>query len=155
MKIILKREYRGLGKKGEVKEVADGFSRNFLIPQDIALPATPSNVSSIIYLVQEEERVKKQTAEKLESLEEKIKNLKITLEVQTDVRGKLFGAVGQKEIQKEIEKKIGVKVPQQKINLDKPIKKIGNYEVMINISEQSQPKINIQILPLGQPLKKT
>ncbi|TSC52626.1 MAG: large subunit ribosomal protein L9 [Parcubacteria group bacterium LiPW_72] len=151
MKIILKKNYNGLGKRGETKEVADGFARNFLIFQEIALPATLSNISTITHLVQEEERAKKQTEQKLESFKEKILNLKIILKMQADVKGKLFGAVGKKEIQKALEKKIGIKVPKQKIGLDKSIKETGNYEVVINISEKSKSKINIQVIPSTTP----
>lgn len=155
MKIVLKKDYRGLGKKGEVKDVADGFARNFLISKEIALPATLSNISAITHLVQEEGRAKKQTEQKLESFKEKILNLKVTLKMQADVKGKLFGAVGKKEIQEALEKKIGVKVPKQKIGLDKPIKEAGNYEVVINISEKSKPKINVQVVSFAHPVKKT
>lgn len=146
MKIVLKKDYENLGIKGDIREVADGFARNFLISQEIALPATSSNISAITHLVQEEERTKKQTEERLESLKDKIENLKITLKMQTDVKGKLFGAVGKKEIQKALEKKIGIKVPKQKIGLAKSIKETGNYEVVINISEKSKSKINIQVV---------
>ncbi|MFA4880946.1 MAG: 50S ribosomal protein L9 [Candidatus Doudnabacteria bacterium] len=154
MKIILKKEHQGLGKKGEVKDVADGFARNFLISQEIALPATPSNIFAITHLVQEEERTKKQTKQKLESFKEKIENLKITLKMQTDAKGKLFGAVGKEEIQKALEKKIGIKVPKQKIGLDKSIKEAGNYEVVINISEKSKSKINVQVVSFVHPTRK-
>ncbi|MDD5627177.1 MAG: 50S ribosomal protein L9 [Patescibacteria group bacterium] len=154
MKIILKKNYNGLGKKGEIKDVADGFARNFLISKEIALPATLSNISAITHLVQEEKREKKQTEQKLESFKGKILNLKITLKMQADAKGKLFGAVGKKEIQEALEKKIGIKVPKQKIGLDKSIKEAGNYEVVINISEKSKPKINVQIVSFARSAKK-
>lgn len=146
MRIILQKPYQNLGEKGDVKDVAPGFARNFLIPQNIALPATDSNVARIQNLLAEAKKVEKEMIKKLESLKDKIKG--ITLEIKTHAlkTGKLFGSVGKKEIQKALKEEIGILVPKQKIDLEKSIKRLGEYEVSLNVSTKLKPKFRIKLV---------
>lgn len=146
MKVVLKTTHQNLGKKGEITDVAPGFARNFLIPQGIVLPANISNIAYIQNIVAQEKKTSREIIKKLKSLKSKIEGLGLEVEAKADPAGKLFGSVGKKEIQKALEEKLDVLVPIKKIALDKPIKKVGDYAVEINISSKLKPKIRVKVV---------
>lgn len=148
MKVILQKTYQNLGQRGDIKDVAPGFARNFLIPQNIALPATDSNVTYIQNLVNQEKKKEKALLRKLKSLKDKIEGLSLEIKAQALKGGKLFGSVNKKEIQKALKKEIDILVPKQKIDLRKPIKKLGEYEVSLNISPKFKPKFQVRVVNL-------
>jgi len=148
MKIILQKSHPNLGNKGEVKEVASGFARNFLIPKNIALPADGNNIKRIQGEVERAKSKLKLTLKNLEKIQDQVKGLKLIIKTKVQKGGKLFGSVGKLEVQKALEKKIGVKIPKTKIGLDKAIKKVGEYQVVLNISSKIKPEVKIVIKPL-------
>jgi len=146
MRIILKKTYPQIGAKGEIKEVKNGFARNFLIPQKIALPASDSNIAYIKNIIAQARKKEKSTSTKLEALKEKIKGLKIEIKARADNKGKLFGSVGKKAIQKKIQDKLDLTIPLEKIGLEKAIKKTGEYQVLINVSDKSKIKVKVGVV---------
>lgn len=146
MKIILKKNYPSLGKKGEIKEVAQGFACNFLIPQKIAIEATEANVSQITTAVEQESKTKKITEKKLSAIYDQINNLSLKIMSKADKSGKLFGAVGKSEIQQALLSKIKVKIPKTKIDLKKSIKSLGQYKINIQTSPESKAKVKLEIV---------
>lgn len=142
----MKKTYQSLGKRGDIKNVANGFARNFLIPQGIALPANTSNIAYIQNIVAQEKKTPREIIKKLKSLKSKIEGLVLEIGGQADPKGKLFGSVGKKEIQKALEEKLDVLVPLKKIDLEKSIKKVGDYEIIINISSKLKPKILVRVV---------
>ncbi len=129
MKVVLKENVKGVGQKGEVKEVKDGYAMNFLIPQNKAVPATNNNVKQA-ELRQEanKERMEKEVAE-AKKLSEKIKGQKIIIQAKAQ-KEKLFGALTEKDITTALQKE-GLSVGQGKIKTKGKIKKLGEYDVVI------------------------
>jgi len=146
MKIILNKTFQNLGKKGEIKNVADGFARNFLLPREIALAANSSNIAKITATVQEENKIKKESENKLVKIKDEIKSLSLKIQAKADDQGSLFGAVGRSEIQKALFSKMKVKIPRQKIDLEKSIKSLGRHTVNIQITPKSTVKIKLEII---------
>ncbi|MDP2918096.1 MAG: 50S ribosomal protein L9 [bacterium] len=153
MKIILNKTYQNLGKKGEIKEVADGFARNFLLPRGIAFSATASNIAKITAEAREESKSRKENENELVKIKDEINGLSVKIKAQADGKGKLFGAVGKSEIQQALFDEIKVKIPKQKIDLKKSIKNLGQYAVEIQLSAKSKAKINLEIVQIKKKAK--
>jgi len=143
MKIILLKDIKNVGKKDEIKIVANGYARNFLVPQNLAKMATGREVQKL-----ETERVKSEAEKKklVATLEEKAKQLKgktITLSVKTGEKGEVFGSVTGKDIQEALVKEgftLGTPV------LEKHLKTMGSHKVTVDFGEGVKANITIEIV---------
>ena len=121
MKVILKADVKGKGKKGELIEVSEGYGRNFLMPRGLAEPATADNLN-----------VKKASPVKVPA--------------KGGTGGRLFGAVTSKEIAEELNKQYGLNVPKQKIVLEEPIKTFGVHRVKAKLYQDIAGEILVQVV---------
>lgn len=145
MKIILKQDFENLGKIGDVVEVKDGFARNYLIPRNFALQASPQNLKVI-------EQEKSRQAVKLskdkqeaELLAEQLKSVSLTANVQAGEEDKVFGAVTSQNIAELLAAK-GFEIDRRKIHLDDPLKALGVYEVPIKLHSEVEAKIKVWVV---------
>ncbi len=145
MKLILLKDYKSLGQSGDIVEVKPGFARNFLIPNEIALRVTNKNLSVI------EERKKfdlaREQREKsgFEEIAIKLSKTEITIEVQVGEEDKMFGSVSIKDIHKKILDK-GIKISENSIVLDKPIKALGIYNIDIKLSLNIDSSVKVYVI---------
>ena len=145
MKIILKEDFESLGKVGEVVEVKAGFARNFLIPKQVALQATPQNLRVI---EQEKARNKiKLSKDKrdAEVLAEQLKEVSLTANVQVGEEDKIFGAVTSQNISELLSAK-GFEIDKRKIQLEDPLKALGVFEVPIKLHTEVEAKIKVWVV---------
>ncbi|HET7435715.1 MAG TPA: 50S ribosomal protein L9 [Thermoanaerobaculia bacterium] len=148
MKVILTEEIRGLGTRGEVVTVKDGYARNYLIPKNLAQEATNSNLKAIEHqrrkwaLMAQEE---KNTAQKAA---DSIKGIKIQVTKRVGDHGQLFGSVTANEIADALEAK-GVSVDKRRIELAQPIKNIGLHDVEVRLHREVTAHVQVEVLPLG------
>lgn len=129
MKVILKADVKGKGKKGQMIEVAEGYARNFLMPKGLAVPATADAVNTM--RLQEKAKAKADAEAKAAATEiaEKLKGLQVKVPSKGGEGGKLFGAVTGKEIAAALKEQYGMDVDSKKLVLDQPIKTFGSFEV--------------------------
>ena len=129
MKVILKADVRGKGKKGQMIEVAEGYARNFLMPKGLAVLATADAVNTM--RLQEKAKAKADAEAKAAATEiaEKIKGLQVKVVSKGGEGGKLFGAVTGREISAALKEQHGVDIDSKKLVLDEPIKSFGSYQV--------------------------
>ena len=129
MKVILKADVRGKGKKGQMIEVAEGYARNFLMPKGLAVPATADAVNTM--RLQEKAKAKADAEAKAAATEiaEKLKGLQVKVVSKGGEGGKLFGAVTGREISAALKEQHGVDIDSKKLVLDEPIKSFGSYQV--------------------------
>ena len=134
MDVILLKDYLSLGKTGDTVKVKPGFARNFLIPEGIALRASSKNLS--IFKEQKKFEKVRQKREKSfnENIAKKLSKVEITIEAQVGEEDKMFGSITAKDIYKSILEK-GIKVEQNSIQLDKPIKALGIYNVDVGYAK--------------------
>ncbi len=147
MQVVLQKSLTSLGKKGEVVTVKPGYARNFLVPQGIALSASAANIQKVQATVAQNQKAKKELLTKLVAMQAQISRLHLKFAVSADAAGKLYGSVGKLEIQKALAAKISLKVPQTKIDLEKPIKKIGEYVVALKLDPKIKTKFSLTIVP--------
>ncbi|MCI6612772.1 MAG: 50S ribosomal protein L9 [Clostridiales bacterium] len=129
MKVILKADVKGKGKKGQMIEVAEGYARNFLMPKGLAVPATADAVNTM--RLQEKAKAKADAEAKAAATEiaEKLKGMQVKVPSKGGEGGKLFGAVTGREIAAALKEQHGVDIDSKKLVLDEPIKSFGSYEV--------------------------
>lgn len=129
MKVILKADVKGKGKKGQMIEVAEGYARNFLMPKGLAVPATADAVNTM--RLQEKAKAKADAEAKAAATEiaEKLKGLQVKVPSKGGEGGKLFGAVTGREISAALKEQHGLDIDSKKLVLDEPIKSFGSYEV--------------------------
>jgi large subunit ribosomal protein L9 len=147
MKVILIDEIRGLGSRGDVVQVKNGYARNFLLPKKLAREATPGNLKAVeqerkkwAVLSQEEKQVAQKTAEE-------ITGMKVEIHKRVGESGTLFGSVTSNEIADALEQK-GIKVEKRRIELSHPIKSLGVHEVDVRLHREVSAHIQVEVLPL-------
>lgn len=148
MKVILIEEIRGLGTRGDVVSVKDGYARNYLIPKNLAREATAGNLKSV-----EQERKKwallsQQEKEVAQKAATAVQGVKITIQKRVGENGQLFGSVTANEIADALEAK-GVNVDKRRIELGHPIKSIGNHEVDVRLHREVTAHIQVEVVPMG------
>ena len=144
MKIILIKSYEILGNVGDVVNVKPGYARNFLIPNKIAQTATESNIKALKSWVIQEEKKEAKNRENIELLAKYLDKLTIKFELQSGEDDKIFGSVTTQMISDEIEKN-GYSVDKKEIQLDEPIKSVGNHFVHINLGYDHKPKVKVKV----------
>lgn len=129
MKVILKADVKGKGKKGQMIEVAEGYARNFLMPKGLAVLATADAVNTM--RLQEKAKAKADAEAKAAATEiaEKLKGMQVKVVSKGGEGGKLFGAVTGREISAALKEQHGVDIDSKKLVLDEPIKSFGSYQV--------------------------
>ena len=148
MKVILTDEIRGLGSRGDIVAVKEGYARNFLIPKNLAREATAGNLKAIEQekkkwaLLAQQEKVAAQKAA------ESVKGVKVTIQKRTGESGQLFGSVTANEIADALEAK-GIHVEKRRIELDHPIKSLGLHEVDVRLHKDVNAHIQVEVIPIG------
>lgn len=129
MKVILKVDVKGKGKKGQMIEVAEGYARNFLLPRGQAVLATADAVNTM--RLQEKAKAKADAEAKAaaQELAEKLKNAQVKIATRGGEGGKLFGAVTGREIASALKEQYGMDVDSKKLVLEEPIKSFGSYQI--------------------------
>ncbi|HYS56439.1 MAG TPA: 50S ribosomal protein L9 [Thermoanaerobaculia bacterium] len=148
MKVILIDEIRGLGTRGDVVNVKDGYARNYLLPKNLAREATPGNLKSIdqerkkwALLAQKE---KEQAAKAAES----VKGIKVVVQKRVGENGQLFGSVTANEIADALTAK-GLEVDKRRIELGHPIKSLGTHDVEVRLHRDVSTQIQVEVIPIG------
>ncbi|MDH5717432.1 MAG: 50S ribosomal protein L9 [Spirochaetia bacterium] len=144
MKVILKKDVANLGRAGDIKEVKNGYARNFLLPNGFVMPATSRSEKERIYLEKVQKLKVKKRKKTAEESATAVKNKEIVITMKTGEEGKLFGSVTSLHIQKELEK-IGFEIDKKSIVLDSPIKNLGKYKINIKLYEGISSQINLTV----------
>lgn len=144
MKVILLKDVKALGKAGEVKEVNDGYGRNFLIKTGLCKEATSEGINAIVMKKEAEDFKKAEEMRKALEMQKNMKGITVNLFVKCGETGKVFGSVTSKEIADAVTAK-GFTVDKKMIVLENPIKLVGNYEIEIKIYPTISTKIRVNV----------
>jgi large subunit ribosomal protein L9 len=145
MKLILLKDVKGQGKKGEVINASDGYARNFLLPKGLAKEATDANMH-ILNKQQEAERKKKLAeTEAAQKLAEELRNKEVKIHGKAGENGRLFGAITSKDIATELSKQYKVEIDKKKIVAD-TIRNLGTYDVDIKLYPEISTKVKVVIV---------
>lgn len=146
MKVILKRDVKGLGHEGDLKEVKDGYARNHLLPTGAAILADKGALANWErHREQREERDRARRAD-AEALAEKLSELKLEIPVKAGERGRLFGAVTSHQIADAIHRS-GIELDRHALHLREPIKALGDYKVDVRIMSGVETVVTVHVVP--------
>lgn len=144
MKVILLKDVKNVGKKGEIVEASDGYVRNFLIPKKFAQEATQGNLNTAQAKQEHERRQKQSDMEAAQKLAQEMKSKELNLTVKTGEGGRLFGAITSKDIAEEMKKQLGYDIDKKKILVD-TIKATGLYEAEIKLYPEVSGRLKIMV----------
>lgn len=146
MKIIFLQDVKGQGKKGEMKEVSEGYARNYLLPRKLAIAATADNLNTL--RLKEKARQAQLAAEKAKAEEnaKALENVVVIIAAKAGGAGKLFGAVTSKEISDALKSQHGIEVDSKKLVQAEPIKSYGSYEVKCRFGFEVSGTIHLLVV---------
>lgn len=144
MKVILKKMVKNVGRAGDVVEVSDGYAKNCLLKQNLAIPASAENLNVNTLQKKAEERARAEAKAEALKLAEVFKNLTITIKATIGKNGTLFGSVTNKEIADGLAK-AGYEIDKKKIVLDQPIKALGTYKVNCKLYPEVSGTITVVV----------
>ncbi len=148
MKVILTADIATLGKSGEMKNVAEGYARNFLIPQKLAVPASGGAFRAWQHDIASREEKRRREREEAEIYATRIASTTLTMGVKVGEGGKLYGSITAKDIADALGRR-GINVDRHKIDLDEPIRSLGTYKVAVKVFAGMAPEVTIVVDPKG------
>lgn len=143
--MVLLQDVSGLGKAGEVREVADGYGRNFLLPKKLAEFASPSLLKRVEEQRQAETRRQLVADAEFLSLAQALEGTQVVVKAKVGAQGRLYGAITSSDIAEGIQRVTGQEIDKRKIELEEPIHQLGQYEVVVRLSKELVPKINVVV----------
>jgi large subunit ribosomal protein L9 len=152
MDVILLDDVETLGLRGEVVSVANGYARNYLLPRRLAERATPAKVAELRRRDERRARQEARTADQAQQISEVLTKTVLRFEVQAGPTGTLFGSVTPTNVADEIWRTRRIRVDRRRIALDEPIKRIGRYEVPIDVFEGVRVEMKTLVVPEGGEL---
>ncbi|WP_435923191.1 50S ribosomal protein L9 [Paenibacillus sp. DYY-L-2] len=144
MKVIFLQDVKGQGKKGEIKNVSEGYAQNFLIPRGLVRPATDGNVKTLENQTAAEVKRKEKEKEEAIALGKKLEEMTVTLKAKAGEGGRLFGAITSKQVAEALEK-AGVKIDKRKIDLHEPIRTLGVTQVPVKLHPEVKATFKVQV----------
>jgi large subunit ribosomal protein L9 len=152
MKVVLREDIEKVGLRGEVVDVARGYARNFLLPRRLAEPATPARVAELEKINARRALSEAQSFEQAQEIGQRLGQAEIRFDVKAGETGVLFGSVTQTNLADAIWDKLKVRVDRRKIELSEPLKRIGRYQVPIELFPEVTVETRVLVVPEGGEL---
>jgi large subunit ribosomal protein L9 len=146
MKVILQHEVKNLGKKGDIKEVSDGYAKNFLLPKKLAVEATLGNVNQVNQAKAAAAHKKEKEYDEAKVMAAQLSKVEVTIPVKLGEGGKLFGSITAKDIADALINEHGIEIDKRKIELKDSIKALGDYPVNIKIHPNVGARIVVHVV---------
>ncbi|UCD17017.1 MAG: 50S ribosomal protein L9 [Candidatus Zixiibacteriota bacterium] len=145
MKVILKQDVQELGRAGQIVEVKGGYGRNFLIPRNLAIPATTANIRAINEIEKQNQIRERKQRNEAEKLKETMEKLSLTIEVLVGEEDKIFGSVTSQNVA-ELLAKENINIDKRDIFLEEPIKSLGVYTIPIKIEKDIIANVKVWVI---------
>ncbi len=147
MRVILKAEVRGLGRTGEVKDVADGYARNYLLPKGLAIEATGGELKVLAQERQSEKTKKDRAHQDAEALAARLGEVTLVFKLKAGEQGKTFGSVTAKEVADALKKEAKADIDKTKIVLHEPLRSLGIHKVEVRLLSDVRASVTVAIEP--------
>jgi len=146
MKVILLQDVEGLGKAGELKDVANGYARNFLLPKKMAAGATPQLLANYQQRIAAEQRkIEKQTEQNRQEAD-RLSQITLTFKARVGGQGRLYGSITSQDIAAGLRESEGIAVDRRMIELPDPIRALGTYQVPVKLAQKLAPQITVNVV---------
>lgn len=146
MKVILQKDVKNIGKKGDVVEVAEGYGRNYLLPRGLAVEASAGNLRQVAQQREAESNRAQRELKDAENLGAKIKAKDVQVAARVGEGGRLFGSVTTQEIADQLRRQFSVEIDKRKIDLKEPIKSLGAHSVVVKVHPQVHVPITVKVV---------
>ncbi|MDD5590790.1 MAG: 50S ribosomal protein L9 [Dehalococcoidales bacterium] len=146
MKVIFLEDVPRVARSGDIKEVADGYARNFLIPKKLALVADAAAIKLAEARCRAKARQQAETEAELQELARQIDGKEITLKARVGSKDRLYGSITSADIAVEMEKNEGIVIDKRKIDLEENIHQLGSYEITVRLGKEITPKIKVNVI---------
>lgn len=150
MKVILLQDVDNLGKAGDLKEVANGYARNYLLPRHLAAGATPSLLANYQQRIAAEKRRQEKQAESNRQQAERLSSVKLTFKARVGKQGRLYGSITSQDIAAGLRDSEGIVIDRRAIVLPDPIRAVGTYQVPVKVASKLEPKITVDVIDEAQ-----
>ncbi len=145
MKVLLIEEVQGIGGPGTIKEVADGYARNFLLPRKLAVPATTGAMKEQEIRQAAEKKRQAKVDEEMRSVGSKLGETTVTVRAKVGEGGKLYGSITTSDVAEALEQQAGQTVDKRKIEIEEPIRHVGEYKIPVRLSRNVVANINLVV----------
>jgi large subunit ribosomal protein L9 len=146
VKVILLQEVEGLGQPGDIKTVADGYARNFLLPRQMVTPATPAALATLQQRVAIEKRRQEKLRAELASLAERLAQVTLTFTVRVGAQNRLYGSVTNQNIAEALRDTQSILVDRRSIVLTEPLRALGTFKVPVRLGQGVEPAITVELV---------
>jgi large subunit ribosomal protein L9 len=146
MKVVFMEDVPNVGKAGQIKEVADGYGKNFLIPHKLAMPAKAGDIKNVEAQIKARARVAAKTDAEMKALAAELEGKEINIKAKVGQQGRLYGSITSADIVVGLESALKVTVDKRKIELAEPIRSAGTYEVPIKLGKDISTKIKVTVV---------
>jgi large subunit ribosomal protein L9 len=145
MKVLLTHDVEKLGKAGTVKTVADGYARNFLIPQGLAVYASPGALRQAETIRKAEDKRQAKLASDAASLAERLASVTLKFQARAGEEGKLYGSITARQIIEALEREVGQTIDKRKLDLREPIRSLGEHTIRVHLATELNPTFTISV----------
>ena len=147
MKVILRSDVSGVGKKGDIIDVADGHARNYLLPRGLAMKATPGVQEQAAAMRRSRDIKDARDRESAETVARRLVPMVIRIPAKAGTEGRLFGSVTAADVVEAVNTQAGVELDRRRLHLDEPIKSVGTHEVPVKLHSDVEFRITIEVTP--------
>ncbi len=145
MKIILLKDVKSLGKKGDLVEVSTGYARNYILPKKLGVEATGKNINDLKLQKAHQDKMAAEQLEAARELKEELEKKELALSIKVGDNGKAFGAISSKELAQAVKDQLGLTVDKKKIVIDEPIKTLGSHEVKMKLHPKVTAALKVKV----------
>jgi len=146
MKVILLQDVEGLGKAGDLKDVADGYARNYLLRRHLAAGATPTLLANHKQHIAAQQRKREKLAEEQRTLAERLAQVTLTFKARVGRQGRLYGSITSQDIAAGLRDAEGLNVDRRSIDLTSPIRAVGTYPITVKVAPKLEPQITVKVV---------
>lgn len=146
MKVIFLKDVKGKGKKGEIKNVADGYAHNFLLKNNFAVEANQASISALDGQKRKEDKHAEQVLEDAKQLKEKLEAITIEIKAKSGDGGRLFGSITTKQVAEQLQKNHGIKLDKRKMELEDAIRALGFTNVPVKLHQEVVATLKVHVI---------
>ncbi len=147
MKVIFMEDVPNVGKAGQIKDVADGYGSNFLIPHKLAVAAKPGDIKNVEAQIKARARVAAKTEAEMKALAAELENKEVTIKAKVGQQDRLYGSITSADVSAALATALKVNVDKKKIELAEAIRSLGTYEANIKLGKDIAAKIKVTVIP--------
>lgn len=146
MKVILKKDVKGLGKKEQMVEVSDGYAKNFLFPKGVAVLANATNVNIMKTKKASEEMKKEKEIANAKQIAKELENITLEIKAKSGGAGRLFGSITSKDVVSKLKKDFKIDIDKRKLNMHDSIKTLGEHDIDVKLYANINGKLKVRVI---------